>query len=230
MLPHPIHRPRTLILLTLAAVAALSLLALLRAPAGQAVEYPYPYPEPTPTPPTSPTNPYPTPTPDPSPPATGGAVKRVVKVEQNGTVGHKVLTNLRGRTLYSLSAEKNGTFICDRRRLPLDLEAADRARRHEADRARPPRDDPPARRQDPGHLSRPAALQVHRGHQARRRIRRGNPGRRHLARRRGQTLRRFGPSLRPPGAPSDQRPLRRGPRGRCSPPPTAGCPSSARRR
>ena len=118
MLPHPIHRPRTLILLTLAAVAALSLLALLRAPAGQAVEYPYPYPEPTPTPPTSPTNPYPTPTPypaptpDPSPPATGAATKRVVKVAQNGTVGHKVLTNLRGRTLYSLSAEKNGTFIC----------------------------------------------------------------------------------------------------------------------
>ena len=117
MLPHPIHRPRTLILLTLAAVAALSLLALLQAPAGQAVEYPYPYPEPTPTPPTSPTNPYPTPTPYPAPtpdpsPATGSASKRVVKVAQNGTVGHKVLTNLHGRTLYSLSAEKNGTFIC----------------------------------------------------------------------------------------------------------------------
>jgi predicted lipoprotein with Yx(FWY)xxD motif len=116
MLPHPIHRPRTLILLTLAAVAALSFLALLRAPVGQAVEYPYPYPEPTP--PTAPTNPYPTPTPyptpapDPSPAATGAASKRVVKVEQNGTVGHKVLTNLHGRTLYSLSAEKNGTFIC----------------------------------------------------------------------------------------------------------------------
>ena len=45
-------------------------------------------------------------------PTTGAATKRVVKVAQNETLGHKVLTNIRGRTLYSLSAEKNGTFIC----------------------------------------------------------------------------------------------------------------------
>ncbi len=110
------NRPRKLILLTLAAVAALSVVALASAPLGQAVEYPYPYPEETP--PSSPTNPYPNPyptppstTPTPSAPTTG-ATKRVVKLEQNQTLGHRVLTTTRGRTLYSLSAEKNGTFIC----------------------------------------------------------------------------------------------------------------------
>ncbi len=53
MLPHPIHRPRNLILFALAVLAALTALALVRAPQGHAVEYPYPYPEepaPNPTP------------------------------------------------------------------------------------------------------------------------------------------------------------------------------------
>ena len=120
MHPHPIHRPRRVILLTLATVAALSVAALAWAPVGQAVEYPYP-PYPEETPPTTPSNPYPNPypspsppstTPSPSPPMTGARSKRVVKVAQNSKLGHKVLTNTRGRTLYSLSAEKNGTFIC----------------------------------------------------------------------------------------------------------------------
>jgi predicted lipoprotein with Yx(FWY)xxD motif len=40
-----------------------------------------------------------------------GSVK-VAKRSQNKVLGHTVLTNLKGRTLYSLSAEKNGNFIC----------------------------------------------------------------------------------------------------------------------
>jgi predicted lipoprotein with Yx(FWY)xxD motif len=38
---------------------------------------------------------------------------RVVKQAQNKQLGHKILTNRKGRTLYSLSAEKKGRFICD---------------------------------------------------------------------------------------------------------------------
>lgn len=120
MLPHPIHRRRNLILFSLAVLAALSALALVRAPLGHAVEYPYPYPEepkPSPNPPTNPyPNPYPSPSPypTPQPPATeGGGTMRVVKETQSKELGHKILTNKRGRTLYSLSAEKNGKFICD---------------------------------------------------------------------------------------------------------------------
>lgn len=50
--------------------------------------------------------------------ALGGGVasaktsKRVVKTAPNATLGKTVLTTLNGRTLYSLSAEKNGRFIC----------------------------------------------------------------------------------------------------------------------
>lgn len=121
MLPQPIHRPRNLILFALAVLAALTALALVRAPQGHAVEYPYPYPEepaPNPTPnPTNPyPNPYPTPTPEPTPqPPTGmgSGTVRVVKEAQNKELGHKILTNNRGRTLYSLSVEKSGKFICD---------------------------------------------------------------------------------------------------------------------
>jgi predicted lipoprotein with Yx(FWY)xxD motif len=42
----------------------------------------------------------------------GGANKRVAKEAQNAALGKTVLTTLSGRTLYSLSAEKNGRFIC----------------------------------------------------------------------------------------------------------------------
>jgi predicted lipoprotein with Yx(FWY)xxD motif len=40
------------------------------------------------------------------------ATKRVVAEAQNATLGKTVLTTTKGRTLYSLSAEKNGKFIC----------------------------------------------------------------------------------------------------------------------
>lgn len=40
--------------------------------------------------------------------------KRVVKQAQNATLGKTVLTTLAGRTLYTLSAETGGTFICKR--------------------------------------------------------------------------------------------------------------------
>jgi predicted lipoprotein with Yx(FWY)xxD motif len=42
----------------------------------------------------------------------GQATKRVVKELPNATLGKMILTNLKGRTLYSLSAEKKGRFIC----------------------------------------------------------------------------------------------------------------------
>jgi predicted lipoprotein with Yx(FWY)xxD motif len=120
MLPQSIHRPRNLILFALAVLAALTALALVRAPQGHAVEYPYPYPEepvpnPTPTPTNPYPNPYPSPTPEPTPQpptSTGSGTARVVKEAQNKELGHKILTNNQGRTLYSLSAEKNGRFIC----------------------------------------------------------------------------------------------------------------------
>jgi predicted lipoprotein with Yx(FWY)xxD motif len=49
--------------------------------------------------------------------APGGAAgaataKRVAKAAPNATLGKTVLTTLAGRTLYALSAEKHGTFIC----------------------------------------------------------------------------------------------------------------------
>ena len=37
---------------------------------------------------------------------------RVVKTARNATLGKTVLVTLKGRTLYSLSAERNGKFIC----------------------------------------------------------------------------------------------------------------------
>lgn len=40
--------------------------------------------------------------------------KRVVKEANNETLGSTVLTTLKGKTLYSLSAEGRGKFICDR--------------------------------------------------------------------------------------------------------------------
>jgi predicted lipoprotein with Yx(FWY)xxD motif len=38
--------------------------------------------------------------------------KRVASEAENATLGKVVLTTTKGRTLYSLSAEKNGKFIC----------------------------------------------------------------------------------------------------------------------
>jgi predicted lipoprotein with Yx(FWY)xxD motif len=40
------------------------------------------------------------------------ASKRVAKQAENATLGRTVLTTTRGRTLYSLSAETKGRFIC----------------------------------------------------------------------------------------------------------------------
>jgi predicted lipoprotein with Yx(FWY)xxD motif len=42
----------------------------------------------------------------------GRPSKRVVATAQNTALGKTVLTTLKGRTLYSLSVEKNGKFIC----------------------------------------------------------------------------------------------------------------------
>ncbi len=44
--------------------------------------------------------------------AGASATKRVAKEARNATLGKTILTNTRGRTLYSLSAETTGRFIC----------------------------------------------------------------------------------------------------------------------
>jgi predicted lipoprotein with Yx(FWY)xxD motif len=44
--------------------------------------------------------------------AQSGGSKRVAKEAENATLGKTVLTSTKGRTLYSLSVEKNGKFIC----------------------------------------------------------------------------------------------------------------------
>jgi predicted lipoprotein with Yx(FWY)xxD motif len=44
--------------------------------------------------------------------AAAGPSKQVAKQAQNAGLGRSVLTNLQGRTLYTLSAEQNGKFIC----------------------------------------------------------------------------------------------------------------------
>jgi predicted lipoprotein with Yx(FWY)xxD motif len=42
----------------------------------------------------------------------GAQSKRVVSTAKNATLGKTVLVNLKGRTLYSLSVERKGKFIC----------------------------------------------------------------------------------------------------------------------
>jgi predicted lipoprotein with Yx(FWY)xxD motif len=44
--------------------------------------------------------------------AAGAASKAVVTTARNATLGKTILVNRKGMTLYSLSAEKNGRFIC----------------------------------------------------------------------------------------------------------------------
>jgi predicted lipoprotein with Yx(FWY)xxD motif len=44
--------------------------------------------------------------------ANAQTTKRVAKQAQNAKLGKTILTTLSGRTLYSLSAETNGKFIC----------------------------------------------------------------------------------------------------------------------
>lgn len=46
------------------------------------------------------------------PASAGAATKRVAKERRIDSLGKTVLTNNAGHTLYSLSAEKNGRFIC----------------------------------------------------------------------------------------------------------------------
>lgn len=45
-------------------------------------------------------------------PATARTSKPVAKEVESASLGRTVLANLKGHTLYSLSAEKNGRFIC----------------------------------------------------------------------------------------------------------------------
>ena len=98
------------------------------------------------------------------------------------TLGRTVLTTTKGRTLYSLSAETKGRFICTGACVST-WHPLRRPRRRQADRPGQARHDQAPRRQDPGHLQGPPALQLRRRLEGRRRQRRGDQGRRHLARR-----------------------------------------------
>lgn len=42
----------------------------------------------------------------------GQSTRRVAKEAENATLGRTILTTLKGKTLYSLSVEKHGRFIC----------------------------------------------------------------------------------------------------------------------
>ena len=44
--------------------------------------------------------------------ASGASTRAVVKVMRNATLGKRILVTVNGRTLYSLSAERHGRFIC----------------------------------------------------------------------------------------------------------------------
>ena len=80
----------------IALTAAALVAALLLAPAGAHGAY---------------ENPYPAPYPAPSPSPAGEGSARVVKRAANEKLGHRVLTDIRGRTLYSLSSERNASSI-----------------------------------------------------------------------------------------------------------------------
>jgi predicted lipoprotein with Yx(FWY)xxD motif len=47
-----------------------------------------------------------------APASASASTRRVAKKATNGTLGKVILTNVRGRTLYSLSVERHGKFIC----------------------------------------------------------------------------------------------------------------------
>ena len=118
-------------------------------------------------------------------PAAAGArqaTKVVAKQAQNATLSRTILTTTKGRTLYSLSAETKWQVHLHRL-LPRHLAPPGRPGRGEAERAGEARHDRTAGRQDPGHLQRAPPLQLRRRLQGGRSERRGDQGRRHLARR-----------------------------------------------
>ena len=78
---------------------------------------------------------------------------------ENTTLGKTILTTLKGRTLYSLSAETNGKFICTAS-CALDLAATPRSRGRETHRPGEIRHGQTTRRQDPGRLQGPPALRL----------------------------------------------------------------------
>ena len=112
----------------------------------------------------------------------GGATKRVVKKAHNRKLGRTILVNLKGHTLYSLSAEKQGRFICTNSTClsvwhPLTVPSG----------TTPTgpvklRDPDAARRSHAGAVPRPAALHLCPRQEAGAGRRRGIQGRRHLAR------------------------------------------------
>ena len=61
----------------------------------------------------------------------------VVRTANNPTLHKKVLVNRKGLTLYSLSVEQRGRFICTEV-LPLLVDSARRPEGHDPDRSAPP--------------------------------------------------------------------------------------------
>ncbi len=114
----------------------------------------------------------------------GGPKKtREVKLKTVKIKGRSILATSAGHSLYSLSAEKNGKFVCTRASGCLALwhplmvpEGGDADRTGEAGH------DQASRRRNAGHLSRPSALHLRPRHETRAGSGRGPEGRRHLAR------------------------------------------------
>ena len=106
----------------------------------------------------------------------GGPANTTVQSANNSKLGTSVLVNDSGMTLYTLSAEQGGRFICTmsatdpgrQRLVPVAMEPADGGQGQHADRCGAAEHHHPARhRRNPGHLARPAALHVHRRQGAR---------------------------------------------------------------
>ena len=117
--------------------------------------------------------------------SSGAAPAKLVSTAHNKTLGMTILVNSRGRSLYSLSVERHGKFICTTSAClsiwrPLTVHKGTRPTGVAG-----PRDGQAARRQDSGRLPRSAALRVRAGHEARRRQGQRLQGRRRVAGGRG---------------------------------------------
>jgi predicted lipoprotein with Yx(FWY)xxD motif len=117
---------------------------------------------------------------------TGASSSAVVKTASNSKLGGTILVDAQGLTLYRLSGEQNGKFICTSTTC-LELAPAHRSRRRKPDRHRwlAQRGQAP-RRQRAGDLQSDAALHIRRRPLARADQRPGDQGRQHLERRHDQ--------------------------------------------
>ena len=106
----------------------------------------------------------------------GGSANTTVQSRNNSKLGTSVLVNHKGMTLYTLSAERGGSFICTASSMIPGGSASCLSLWHPltvakgstpTGAAQPGHHHPARHRRHPGHLARPAALHVHRRQGAR---------------------------------------------------------------